>query len=335
MRPYMSARNGYRGYLRWPLILLAVLLCQGCAYLGLLQHTYSELAVPAQRFEFQDGGHAIYFALDKSLLETAPGQTAPAPETYLFVIGGSDCASMQYFLPHYFRGLEGESGPLRIYILQKRVIEARTWGRVWGCSDAFIRADHPGRWIDDQTAFIQAQLLRATQFGRSPKRVVIIGISEGGDIVPIVVKRIKRATHAVILGNGGMDPIDAYRLQAKNHGFSAGLDLLKTLEQPVPADPDAIALRIAGRTWRYWSELQQVHHTDNLLSLDLPLLIAMGEADQLVPIESARYLQRRFTQAGKSNLTFLTYADADHALQAGAHSYLPDFWHALDLWLEQ
>lgn len=256
-------------------------------------------------------------------------------DTFLFVVSGSDCTSMQYFLPGYFRGLEGESGPLRIFILQKRFIEPRTWGRFWGCSTDFIKADHPGRWIADQSEFIHAQLALARQASTLPKRVVIAGISEGGDIVPVLARRIPAVTHAAIIGNGGMDPIDAYRLQAKKRGFAAELKALEALDRTAPANPDSPVHYIAGRTWRYWSELRQLTHTADLLALSIPISIAMGDADQAVPVESAWYIRDKFFQYGKSNLNLVVYPDTDHALWNGKYSRLPDFWHAFDLSLEK
>lgn len=322
-------------WLGWFLIALPLFLCQSCTYLAALRHTYTANAVPEQNFHFQDGGQAIYFTFDKRL-DTRPPTAAPsAVETYLFVISGSDCTSMKYLLPQYFRGLEGESGPIRIFILQKRFIEARTWGRVLGCSEDFVKADHPQRWIADQAEFINAQLASAQNRAASPKRVVVLGISEGGDIVPVLARHIAGVTHAAILANGGMDPLDAYRLQAGKHGFNIAPNTLQNMGPALPGGPDAAAHRIAGRTWRYWFELGQLKHTEGLLALTMPLLVAMGEADQAVPIESAQYLGDQFTQHGKSNLTLLSYPHADHALQSNTHSYLPDFWHAFDLWIDK
>lgn len=316
------------------LLIVWVGLCQGCTYAGLLQHTYSKHALTPQIFHFRDGGSAQYFIIDKRLQDSGSSFNAVDPiETYLFVIGGSDCSSMSYFLPQYFRGLEGESGGLRIFVLQKRFIERRTWGRFSGCSDEFIRTDYPERWIADQTEFIKMQLAGGDP-ARVSRRIVVMGISEGGDIIPVLAQRIKGVTHAVILSNGGMDPLDAYRLQAKKHGFSDSLAALELLTQTPPSDPDAKVHRINGRTWRYWSQLRDLKHTENLLALQIPILMAMGEVDQAVPIESAWYLRDQFARHGKSNLTLLTYPDANHALQTDDRSRLPDFFHQMDLWLE-
>ncbi len=216
---------------------------------------------------------------------------------------------------------------MRIYTLQKRFTEARTWGRFWGCSKDFVKADHPSRWIADQTEFIKAQLQLARQDSALPKRIAIVGVSEGGDIVPVLAQRISGVTHAAIVANGGMNPLDAYRLQAHKRGFAVQLDAL----DHAPADPDDPAHAIAGRSWRYWFELKQLRHTENLLALPIPLTIAMGDADQAVPIESAWTIRDQFSQHGKSNLSLMVYPGADHSLQSKEHSFLSDFWHVFDL----
>lgn len=316
-----------RRSLQWFAAVLSLALCQGCGFAERQPTLDAATKVPAQHFQFHDGGHAIFFSLDKNLSL----EPVRKPETLVFVISGSGCTSMQYFLPQYFRGLEGESGPLRIFILQKRFIEERTWGRASGCSRDFIKADHPSRWVADQIEFIRAQLDLARQQRITPQRIVMAGISEGGDIVPLLAQRIAGVTHAVIISNGGMNPLDAYRLQAEKQGFAAAArTVLDALDHP-PADPDAEAHYIGGRTWRYWAELRDLKHTENLLALSIPVWMAMGEADRAVPVASALYLRDQFALHGKTNLTLMLYPKADHGLQNGKYFYLLDFWHALDL----
>lgn len=314
------------------LVLLPLILCQACA---LLDHQAAAdadaSAVPAQRFQFGDGGQAIFFSLDKYLTLEPAGE----PETFIFVVSGSDCSSMQYFLPRYFRGLEGESGALRIYILHKRFIAAHSRSRSpTDCSRDFIRADHPSRWIADQTEFIVAQLASARRRGASPQRIVIAGISEGGDIVPILARTIPGVTHALIIANGGMNPLDAYRLQAEKHGLADARKTCAALEQ-VPADPDAPSSDMGGRSWRYWAELREIRHTENLAALTIPIWMVMGDADNAVPVESARHLRDQFLLLGKTNLTLRIYPGADHSLRAGKIDLLPDFWRGFDLMMRK
>lgn len=312
--------------------MFAAFLCQGCSYLGMLRHTYSEQALPARDFHFADGGKAIYFVLDKRIESDRVPDTTQFPETFLFVVAGSDCMSMQYVLPQYFQGLRGASGRIRIFILQKRFIEARTYGRVLGCGEAFINADHPGRWIADQAEFIHAQLEMADANGQPPRRIVALGISEGSEIVPILARHIPRITHAAIIGNGGMDPGQTYRLQAQRHGFAYAP---AAIDEACSRDPDSTAHLVAGRTCRYWSELRAIKHNENLLALRIPVFMAMGETDALVPIESAWFARDQFALHGKSNLRLLTFPEADHGFQKGNISFLPFLWDKLDQWLSE
>ena len=295
--------------------------------MGLLLRTYSGDAPPAQTFHFRDGGHAIYFVLDKGLLPE-PREFA----TYMFVIGGSDCTSMKFWLPQYFRGLEGESGPMRIFVLHKRFIEERTWGRLGGCSEEFIRLDHPRRWVSDYTEIIAARLAQ----GR-PKRVVLVGISEGGEVVPLLAHRISGVTHLILLASGGMDPVEAFRLQAAKDGRNESIADMLSAETVRMADSGDLVDRPGGRERRYWTELSELEPTRNLLALEIPILVGMGEDDRSVPIEGAWQLRDRFAARVKGNLTVMTFQGADHSLSDSAtgESRLPDFWHRADLWLAQ
>src|SRR5205823_951899 len=194
--------------------------CGGCAYVQSILHA-SEESPSANAFRFRDGGEAIYFTFVNGI-----NHAERDPDTYVFAFSGSGCASMKYWLPHYFRGLDGESGRLRIFVLHKRFIEEWTWDRIWGCSDAFVEADHPSQWLSDYTEFIETKLAE-----RRPRRVVLLGISEGAEVIPWLAQRIAGVTHAVLLSSGGMDPLDAYRMQAEKHRSSDDLNIVASLER--------------------------------------------------------------------------------------------------------
>ena len=296
--------------------LLAVfflLLCQACTHLT--------PGAGAHVFQFDDGGNARYFVLDKR-----PARDA-APSTFLFMIPGSDCGSMLGVLPGYFDGLTGGPGGMRIFVLHKRFTGADADGE---CSADFVRADHPQRWLADQEAFIRTELAAARDGGHAPARVVIAGSSEGAEIAPLLARRIPGVTHVVLLANGGMDPIDAFRLQMQREGTPHAPQELA--RQCRAGTADTIVL---GRTCRYWRELQAIRHTDNLLALDIPVFIAMGEADAMVPVESALYIRDRFAARGKTNLQLLILPGAGHDFRREAGSVLPYLWERIDEWLQK
>lgn len=305
---------------------LCLLLCQACNHLD-QQANRVPVAITTHEFHFDDGGKARYFVLDKRPAQDIHSARSPYPTTYLFVIPGSDCLSMRSMLPHYFDGLEGKSGAARIFILHKRFITHQTSRH---CDTAFTKADHPSRWLADQSEFIRAELAAAKANGQQPQRVIIVGISEGAEIAPLLALRIPGITHLALLANGGMAPFDTYRLQMNRHGLNHALADIARL---CPGASDEV--EAAGRTCRYWKELQEIRHTDNLLALNIPIFIAMGEADVMVPIESALFIRDTFAAKGKTNLRLLTLPGAGHDFRRAGESDLPYLWAAFEQWLQK
>lgn len=299
------------------------------------------LAPEPQTFHFADGGQVLYYVLDKRLTPELPDDARLADDslrhgdrlpvaTFMFVVSGSGCTSLRYFLPQYFRGLDGESGPIRIFMLQKRFIGERTWGRTFGCDPAFIQADHPSQWIADQRAFIAAQRA-ALPADRRPARIVIVGISEGAEIAPLLARLTPGTTHVVLLGNGGMPPMETYRLQLLRHGLSMPIELAALPGPAWSMEPNPSRL-IAGYTWRYWYELAQLAPAADLLDLpdETPIWVAMGTEDEAVPIASADYLAREFARHRRTNLVLKKYPGANHALVTNSRLNTDDFWFSFD-----
>lgn len=311
---YIFTPKALRGA-AWALLALAA----GCATPA------RDGGVAAHSFRFADGGTAFYYQIDKAL---GP-MPADAPENLLFVVAGSGCASMGRYLPEYFTGLEGEAGPLRILVLTKRHIAPGADGRQ--CSDAFVRDDHPSRWLDDQAEFIAVQLHAA---GRTPRRVAVLGISEGAETAPQLALRDPRITHLALLAHSGMAPLDAYRALAQRYPhMQDGWQVVQQALAAPPPDPDAA--RIHGRSWRYWAEAAAVPQRQNLLATTVPLFVALGGADPLIPPGAAEALQADFVRHGKSNLRLERVPGADHGFVSPERVRLPDVLHRLDLWLAQ
>lgn len=300
------------------LFALCLLLCQACSHVAVRSH---DVPLTSHEFHFKDGGKASYFVLDKRPEESVSSY----PSTYLFVIPGADCGSMRGVLPGYFDGLSGKAGTTRIFILHKRFIGANAAG---DCSADFTQADHPSRWLADQGEFIRAELSAARTNGQPPDRIVIAGISEGAEIAPILAQGIPGVTHVALLANGGMDPFDAYRLQMQRHRLDHALTDIDRMCR-TPSD----VVVAAERSCRYWRELQDIRHTDNLLALDMPVFIAMGESDTMVPIESAWFIRDKFVLQGKTNLHVLTFPDTGHDFRRGRECVLPYLWDAFSGWL--
>ena len=235
------------------------------------------------------------------------------------------------FLPQYFDGMEGESGNTQIFILHKRHIQPDSDGK--HCGADYIRADHPLRWQADQIEFMQAQILGLQ--GHSPRRLVVLGISEGAELAPILARQLK-ATHLVLLSHAGLNALDLYASLAREQPhMRMAWQQLQTALQTVPDDVDVMELpSIHGRSWRYWSEIATIPQTKNLLELDIPIMLAYGDADPVIPQHAIEQLQQRFLSAGKS-LHTVRFAGAGHDLRVPGKNYLPDFMHQVDNWLQE
>lgn len=280
-------------------------------------------------FTFADGGNALFYQWDKQPWQSDTAAMA-SPVNLLFVVAGAGCGSMGRYLPQYFTGWEGESGLTRIRVLLKRHIRAQDSGDV--CSEAFIRADHLSQWRADQLAFIQAQLRQFKQQGMQPRRVILLGISEGAELVPLLARDLPQITHLALLANAGNSAIPTYRaLAAIYPHMQQGWDVLSRALASSPADPEQA--RIHGRSWRYWSEIAGIDQTRNLIAARLPVFAGIGEADALIPPGAANALRKAFSDAGRSDLQLRIYPAADHGLRSPDKNYLPDFMWQLDQWL--
>ncbi|MBC3863127.1 hypothetical protein H8K32_13535 [Undibacterium jejuense] len=276
---------------------------------------------------FDDGGSAIYYSFDKSI--TSPGDVVGPIKNLIFVIAGSGCGSMGRFLPEYFTGLEGESGRTRIFVLQKRFIAEMADGQK--CSDDFVRADHISQWHVDQLKFIRARL---AEIDVATGRVVLLGISEGAELVPLIAADLPQVTHMALLSHSGMNAGRVYHALAADYPHMArGWQELQTVLASRPADPDGVSIH--SRSWRYWKEILDLPETESLLASKLPILLGAGGADRLIPAHSLDQLRHQFIEAGNDHLRILQYPLADHGLMGPTHNYLPDFMWQLDLWLSE
>jgi pimeloyl-ACP methyl ester carboxylesterase len=263
-----------------------------------------------RKVELSDGYEVIYYSFIRGDQDSV--------DTFLFLIAGSTHASMAY--SRYY--LKDFPGHLRVFALQKRYISHR-------CShaskppDDYYRTHYLSSFQGDQIDFINTMLSREE---KTPERVVVFGVSAGGTIAGAVSAQIPETTHLVVLGEGGMKGIDYFR----TWGSTRGIDFDEIFEM-VSQDPTTEKLW-GGYTYRYWYELLTAEPINDLLRLEIPLLFAVGEDDEL--IESVRYLEAQFEEHGKRNLTTIVYPGCDHALEdSNGNSHRKEFLRDMHDWL--
>jgi hypothetical protein len=271
-----------------------------------------------QRFELQEGGRLEYFSLPPSSFEN--GRDAP-PRYRAYVIPGSGCRGLAPIAANYFRGLrQGE-----VVVVHKQHVDASLWPGPTPCSVEFNRHDSLSNWARDASQFVGWHLATfPTNAASTP--LVLVGISEGAELLPWLVRRHPAIGHVVMVGSTGLDPWEAMALQAQRLGAPGFMSELQArLEEPSLKDTDPLAERSVG----YWRSLSIWPFSEPLLALDRPLWMGFGEKDASVPLDGlVRFVQR--AQARGKTLCVAVFTKADHGLQAAGQDRLQTFWSWID-----
>jgi predicted esterase len=265
-------------------------------------------------FRFKDGGQSLFYTFDIG---------TPSPQDPLFIfVSGSGCASLKYRFPGYFNPIRNLINA-RVLALQKRKIEENSTGDT--CSSDFADTDYFDQSVSDQREFINQQL--ATQTVK-PRAVVLIGASEGATVAAKIASTEPMITHIALIGGGGETARKDLRLLSDRKWYFFGLEAKFV---SIAKNPNSVEQRAWGQTYKYWSSLLDINIGDLLFSLKIPIIMAMGENDDSVPIDTAIALKKRFDQQGKQNFILLVFPNADHHLQnlSNSRSYAKEFLESI------
>ncbi|HEX9802144.1 MAG TPA: hypothetical protein VGB35_02725, partial [Gammaproteobacteria bacterium] len=210
-----------------------------------------------------------------------------ASDMTLFFIPGSGCASLKYYFKPFFSELDGN---IRIFAMQKRNLDNNSTG-VLGCDKKFHRSNIFRNWVQDQKQFIDMMSNHADVEG---KPIVLLGVSEGGNVAAAVAAASPNVTHLAILGSGGMKQIDELKLLFRNKRLKNSLDDVFSI---ISHDPDNIDKTAYGQTYKYWSSVVYVDPLAFYSKVDIPILVGIGESDKRTPVESAIYLRNYFSDS--------------------------------------
>lgn len=279
-------------------------------------HLYSDEAPAPLTFQYRDGGSSIYYAF-------SVGDT-PRPRSAVFFYGATGCPSWKSVMPGYVDGLTVAA---RVFVLNKRFVSDRSMGLL-DCGKDFHLANNPGQWLADYAEFITAQLDAMTP---RPDNVVLVGVSEGALPAARIAGLLPEVTHLAIIGSG------AYSMRTSlvtlRRKGAIGFDVESGWKQ-IAADPQAIEKTWYGNPHRWWSDIMDLDPLPDLLHLNIPILLGIGEQDGSVAVESAQFLESKFREAGKGNLVLKIYPGADHRLRNNGMSYRGMFFGELSRLLE-
>ena len=163
--------------------------CAGCTTIERAIHLNSAATLKPSVFQFTDGAQSLFY-------EFGVNAAVAEPDTALFLLGGTGCASWKALLPHYVSGFER---PVRIFALNKRHIDDRSLG-VLPCTEQLHCQNDIDQWVSDYQEIISTLLAR--QPVRS-KNVLLVGVSEGAIPAALITARGNGITHLAFLGFSG------------------------------------------------------------------------------------------------------------------------------------
>ncbi|HTD05580.1 alpha/beta hydrolase [Undibacterium sp.] len=258
--------------------------------------------------------------------DTNPQHTGPV----ILLISGSGCADFGSRFPSFF---EKYPAPLDVYFLEKPAVKI---GDEDGkCSAAYKQADYLERRVSDNLEFLETQPLLKE---RGKHSVAIVGFSEGGAIAPLIASQSDKIGWLATAGSGGMRQSDEF-LYFADHGvepyakpFSREYFLQEYAK--IKKDPGNLYKDFFGKSYRYWSSHLFRDPIAAYSKLDIPIVAAMGENDDSVPLESGKALQRYFQAHPDKNFQFIVYPKASHALRTPEKNGAQTFAANLAKWFK-
>lgn len=249
------------------------------------------------------------------VLRREAGPDAAAPR--VVVVPGSGCAGLGPIAPAYFAGLERA----QVWVLHKPLTNPWVRTAPEGCGEAFARDDRPTRWQADALAALQA--LRASE----PDRPTwLVGISEGGDLLPALGQALGGSLRGlVLLSASGLDPAETLRLQAQRIGRPEAWAEIRAAAASAQSDDDLAH----GRSLGHWRDLLAWRLFEPLTARPWTVWQWWGEADELIPAEAHERFARE-AAARPARLCARRWPGADHGLhRPGAGPAQPQLWQAL------
>ena len=190
--------------------------------------------------------------------------------------------------------------------------------------------------IEDHLAVIRREIPTL----REGRPLLVIGRGSGGAIAAAVAAREPRVTHLILIGaGGGWTGAAELRHWLKVRGEIAGVDSEEELDtelDEIRAEPESMAM-FGPLAHRAWSGRLDRAVVEDLETLDIPILIVQGDADQAFPVQSARAARDRFKALGKENLTYVElerFDDHDRDAVTGKDR-MGDLKVAVINWLEE
>lgn len=147
----------------------------------------------------------------------------------------------------------------------------------------------------------------------SYKYVYLIGYSEGGMLLPKIYNELRfhwKITKLINIAGGGYSYKELISEICKKRGISTyKIDSTFT---DIEKYPNSLSKFAFGNPYKKWSSFMNYKPSEEYKKIDIPIFLIQGTSDVNVPVESSRFLKKKFDEWGKNNLTYLELKNMDH-----------------------
>ena len=156
---------------------------------------------------------------------------------------------------------------------------------------------------------------------KQPKKVIVIGHSEGSDVVAKLGTINKKITHIGFWSGGGNTQYYDFALFARKEVQKGNLtesegkikiDSILSKLKEIEKNENSIVDFWEENSYHRWTKYSEPP-IENLLKIKVPIFVTACGKDESVPIESAYLIPIEFIRNKKENLTFKVYPDYDHS----------------------
>ena len=250
------------------------------------------------------------------------------------VVPGSGCTGWLPFAAQFFAGMLHAE----LLVLHKSGADT-TAGAAAECSSEFMKNDSLSGWRDDARTALKAYfstLQAPSQTQETPLPTLLIGLSEGAELLPYLAADVPALAGLVMISAPGLDPRETGALQAQRLGQVAAWN---ALDQAQASDASDATVQ-EGRTLRYWRDFWHWSLREPLQNAPWPVLRVWGDADASVPVQAyEQFLQQ--SRHRVAPMCDLRLSGADHGLQgarigqSSQQDGLQWLWAQLEMWARQ
>ncbi|WP_370540332.1 alpha/beta hydrolase [Acidovorax sp. ACV01] len=213
---------------------------------------------------------------DGATLQALARSERTAPLRYrVIVIPGSGCAGMGPIADRYFAGLLHA----QVLVLHKPGVDPQARTAPADCARDFVQQDRLSTWLAHARAALVADAQQREREGAPALPQLLVGISEGAELLPALAPEVPQLAGLVVLASSGLDPQEAGALQAQR--LEAQADWEELGRVVAGRRPDSAVAQ--GRSLGYWRDLWNWPLTLPLVQSPWPLVQVWGSDDALVP----------------------------------------------------